>query len=112
MKARLAQLESEANIAKYTAALTANDIGMEITIAKGVAEALNANEIDKVFDGIRKFIVAHDKGIRETALMNNQTLPGGETEKTVTLDEFRNMSLSEMMDFKISHPDIYAKYTS
>lgn len=108
---RVAELETERNIANYTAALSASDIGMEADTAKTVAEALNAGEIDKVFDGIRKFIVAHDKAIRETALKNNPTLPGGAADKTVTQAEFDAMSLSEMMQFKTDYPELYAQYT-
>ena len=112
MKARLEQLESERNIANFTAALTANDIGMDIDTAKGVAEALNAGETNKVFDGIRKFIETHDKALREVALKNNQTLPGGgNSEKIATKEEFQNMSYREMAQFKTDHPEQFAEYT-
>ena len=70
MQQELETLRNERNIAKYSAALVANDIGMDAENAKYVAEALNAGETDKVFDGIRKFIVAHDKAIHEAALYN------------------------------------------
>ena len=111
LQKELEDLRNERNIAKFTGALVANDIGMDAETAKEVAEALNAGETDKVFDGIRQFIVAHDKSLRESALKNNQTLPGGSTEKTVTREEFKAMSLSEMMAFKVEHPDLYAEYT-
>ena len=111
MQSELEMLRKERNVAKYTAALSAQDIGMDAEISKAVAEALNAGETDKVFDGIRKFIVAHDKGLRENALRNNPTLKGGASEKTVTKEEFRSMSLSEMMAFKAEHPELYAEYT-
>ena len=111
MQRELEDLRRERNIAKYTGELVDARIGMDAETAKLVAVALNAGETDKVFDGIRQFIVAHDKSLRESALKNNQTLPGGSAEKTVTREEFKAMSLSEMMAFKVEHPDLYAEYT-
>ena len=111
MQKELEDLRNERNIAKYTGELVDARIGMDAETAKLVAVALNAGETDKVFDGIRQFIVAHDKSLRESALKNNQTLPGGSAEKTVTREEFKAMSLSEMMAFKVEHPDLYAEYT-
>ena len=111
MQSELETLRKERNIANYTASLSANDIGMDTEVAKAVAEALNAGEIEKVFDGIRKFIVTHDKSLRESALKNNPVLQGGATDKTVSKAEFRAMSLSEMMAFKAEHPELYAEYT-
>ena len=110
MQKELEDLRKERNIARYTGTLVAQDIGMDSNTAKAVAEALNAGETDKVFDGIRQFIKAHDKSLRESALKNNQTLPGGSVDKTVSKEEFYNMSLSEMMAFKAEHPDLYAEY--
>lgn len=112
MQSELEQLRNERNIAKYTGTLVANDIGMDADTAKEVAEALNTGETDKVFDGIRKFITAHDKALRESALRNNPTLPGGSSTKTVSREKFQSMSLSEMMDFKANYPDLYAEYTN
>ena len=111
MQKELEELRKERNIANYTSALVAQDIGMDAETAKAVAEALNANEPDKVFDGIRKFIVTHDKNLRKDSLLNNQTLPGGSTDKTVSREEFDKMGLSEMMAFKTEHPDLYIEYT-
>ena len=111
MQKELEDLRNERNIAKYTGELVDARIGMDAETAKLVAVAMNAGETDKVFDGIRQFIVAHDKSLRESALKNNQTLPGGSTEKVKTKEEFKAMSLSEMMAFKVEHPDLYAEYT-
>ena len=111
MQKELEDLRNERNIAKYTGELVDARIGMDAETAKLVAVALNAGETDKVFDGIRQFIVAHDKSLRESALKNNQTLPGGSTERVKTKEEFKAMSLSEMMAFKVEYPDLYAEYT-
>ena len=111
MRQELETLRTERNIAAYTTALVAPDIGMDADTAKEVAEALNANDTEKVFAGIRKFITAHDKSLRESALMNNQTLQGGKTEKTMTQEEFDNLPYREMLAFKVAHPEQYKEFT-
>ena len=108
----LAELRTAMNVAKYSASLMANDIGMDTDTAKAVAEALNAGETDKVLDGIRKFIVAHDKALREDSLKNNPTLPGGASEKVITKEDFNKMSLAEMMELHASNPALYRELTS
>ena len=110
MQEKLTALEAERNIANYTAVLGASDIGMDAETAKSVAEALNSGETEKVFDGIRKFISAHDKAMAEKAMLTNPTLPGGNSTKTVTKAEFDAMSLSERMAFHAEHPDLYKEY--
>lgn len=110
MQKELEELRNERNIAKYTGTLVANDIGMDAETAKSVAEALNAGDTEKVFDGIRKFITAHDKSLRENALRNNPTLPGGASTKDITKEEFDKMSYREMVVFKQNHPEQYAEF--
>ena len=66
---------------------------------------------NSVFDGIRRFINAHDKALREDALRNNKTLPGGGAIKTVTQAEFDNMSYTEMLAFKRDNPEQFAEFT-
>ena len=110
MQKELQELRNERNIANYVASLSASDIGMDAETARGVAEALNAGETDKVFDGIRKFIASHDKALAEKAMLNNPKLPGGNSTKTVTREEFDAMGYTEMVAFKAAHPDLYAEY--
>lgn len=111
MQKELEDLRNERNIAKFTGTLVASDIGMDADTAKMVAEALNAGETDKVFDGIRKFVTAHDKALHENALKNNQTLHGGSMTKSVTQQEFDNMSYMEMLAFKREYPEQYAEFS-
>lgn len=110
MQEKLTALEAERNIANYTAVLGASDIGMDADTAKSVAEALHSGDTDKVFAGIRKFILAHDKAAAEKAMLNNPTLPGGNTSKVVTKEEFMNMGLEQMQAFHDEHPDLYKEY--
>ena len=112
MQKELEDLRRERNIAQFTAALSASDIGMDAEVAKSVAEALNAGETTKVFDGIRKFINTHDKQMAEKAIMNNPTLPGGSSAHVTTREEFKNMGYREMVAFKQEHPDLYKEYTN
>ena len=111
MQKELEDLRRERNIAQISSALVANDIGMDAETAKAVAEALNAGETDKVFDGIRQFIIAHDKALQESAIRNNQTLQGGNAQgTTVTKADFDNMGYSEMVEFKKTNPELYNEY--
>ena len=112
LQKELEDLRKERNIAQYTAALTASDIGMDAENAKAVAEALNSGETAKVFDGIRKFITSHDKALAEKAMLNNPTLPSGSSTKTVSREEFDKMGYTEMVQFKAEHPDLYKEYMS
>lgn len=110
LQKELEDLRKERNIAKISGALVASDIGMDAETAGKVAEAMNAGENDKVLDGIRQFIAAHDKALREASLKNNPTLPGGASDKVITREQAQNMSLSEMLKLKTEHPDLYAQY--
>lgn len=111
MQAELAELRTKERVASYTGELVAPGIGMDAETAKAVAEALNAGETDKVFDGIRQFIIAHDKALQESAIRNNQTLQGGKaTGSTVTKADFDKMGYREMVEFKQSNPELYETY--
>ena len=110
MQKELEDLRRERNIAQITGALVANDIGMDAETANAVATAMNAGETEKVLDGIRQFINTHDKALRESAIRNNPTLPGGKTEPTVTKADFDKMGYREMLAFKQQNPELYQEY--
>jgi len=106
-------LRLQMNTANRTASLVG--IGFDEEGAKAIAPALvglSDEDAGKVFDGIRKFIATHDKEMAEKAIMNNPTLPGGNTTHTTTREEFRNMGYEEMVAFKREHPDLYKEYTN
>ena len=110
MQKELETLRSERNVANFKAQFVS--IGFEETLSQETAEAMNSGDTAKVFEGIRKFIAAHDKAMAEKAIMNNPTLPGGNsTSAVVTKEQFDAMSLSDRNDFFINHPDLYAEYT-
>ena len=110
MQTELETLRKERNIANFKAQFVS--IGFDETLSQETAEAMNSGDTAKVFDGIRKFIATHDKQMAEKAIMNNPTLPGGETHNAVvTKEQFDAMSLGERNDFYNEHPDLYAEYT-
>lgn len=108
MQKELEDLRNERNIANHKSQFVS--IGFDETLAQESAQALNSGDTVKVFDGIRKFIESHDKALAEKAMLNNPTLPGGNSTKTVTREEFNNMGYREMAAFKAEHPDLYAEY--
>ena len=110
MQKELETLRNERNIAKISGALVANDIGMDAEIANAVAAAMNAGETDKVLDGIRQFVITHDKALKESAIRNNPTLPCGKTNVTVTKEQFDAMGYGEMVEFKQTNPELYNEY--
>ena len=110
LQKELETLRAERNIASYKAALTASDIGMDVEGATAVAEALNGGDINKVLDGIRKFIESHDKALAEKAMMNNPKLQGGNSTSTVTKEQFLAMGYKDMVAFRNEHPDLYEEY--
>ena len=112
MQKELEELRTERNIAKISGALVASDIGMDAETANKVATAMNAGETDKVLDGIRQFIVTHDKALQENAIRNNQTLIGGKTSNnTVTKAQFLDMGYKERVQFQTDNPELYKEYT-
>ena len=109
MQAELEALRNERNVANHTAQFVS--LGFDEPLAKETAEALNSGDTDKLFAGIRKFIVSHDKQITAQNLLKNPTLQGGEpTKKAVTREEFNKMGYREMLAFKQEHPELYAEY--
>lgn len=109
MQKELEDLRTERNVANHKAQFIS--IGFEDELAQDTAKALNDGDTAKVFDGIRKFIASHDKALAEKAMLNNPTLPGGNSTKTVTQEEFDKMGYREMLQFKTEHPDLFAEYS-
>lgn len=111
LQKELETLRAERNVANYKSQLTAPDIGFDGELAQSVAEAINSGDTAKVFDGLRKFIVAHDKALRENAFRNNQTLQGGSTSKEISKEQFDAMGYKERLEVFNKYPDLYSEYT-
>lgn len=102
-------LRKERNVANHKSELIS--IGFEDALATDVATALNDGDTGKVFDGLRKFITAHDKAIKESAFRNNPTLPGGNATKTVTKEQFAKMGYKERLEIYNTQPELYKELT-
>lgn len=109
MQQELETLRNERNVANHKAELT--DIGFGNDLAQEVAEAINGGDTATLFAGIRKFVASHDKELTAKSLMSNPVLSGGQTEKTVTREEFQKMGYKEMLAFSREHPELYNEYT-
>ena len=109
MQQELEMLRNERNVANHKAQLTA--IGFEETLAQETAEAINKGDSAKLFDGIRKFIATHDKELQAKSLMNNPVLSGGEAKKTMSKEEFNNMSYTERVKLFTEDPELYKEMT-
>ena len=111
MQKELDELKAERNVANYKSQLTAPDIGFDAALAQEVAVSLNSGDVAKVFDGLRKFIEAHDKQLRENAFRSNPTLQGGNSTKAITREQFEKMGYTDRLKVYNEHPDLYNEYT-
>ncbi|MBP5442301.1 MAG: hypothetical protein J6Y60_03590 [Treponema sp.] len=112
MQAELTELRTRERVASHIGQLVAPEIGMDAETAKAVAEALNSGDTDAVFNGIRKFVITHDKALKESAIRNNPTLHGGKAgTAAVTKADFDKMGYREMVEFKTNFPELYDEYT-
>ena len=109
LRSELETLRAERNVANHKAQLLS--IGFEDTLAQDVATALNAGDVAKVFDGLRKFVTAHDKQLKENAFRTNPTLQGGNSTKAISRDQFEKMGYKERLDVYNQYPDLYNEYT-
>lgn len=112
MQKELEDLRAERDIANYTGNLTSPDIGMDADTAKAVASAMHEGNMAMVIDGIRKFIVTHDKQLKENAFLNNPTLKGGDVPKAITKEQFEKMGYTQRVEIFEKYPDLYKEYTS
>ena len=112
LRKELEALKAERNVANYKSSLTAPDIGMNAELAQEMAEAMNAGDgAENIFGVLRRFLVAHDKQLKENAFRNNPTLQGGGTSKAVSKEAFDKMGYAERLEVFKNYPDLYNEYT-
>lgn len=110
MQQELENLRAERNVANYKSRLLS--IGFEDVLAQEVAENLNAGDTAKLFDGLQRFIVAHDKSLKEAAFRTNPTLQqGGSAQKAITKEQFDKMGYKERVEVYQQYPDLYKEFT-
>lgn len=109
LQKELESLRAERNVANYKAQLVT--IGFDDTLAQEVGQHLNDGNIAEIFDGLRKFIAAHDKALRESAFRNNPVLQGGGATKAISKAEFDKMGYTERLKVYQEHPELYQEFT-
>lgn len=109
LRKELDALRAERNVANHKSQFLS--IGFDDGLAQEMAENLNAGDTAKVFDGLRKFVAAHDKQLKENAFRSNPTLPGGSAEKAVSKEQFDKMGYAERVEVFEKYPDLYNEYT-
>lgn len=110
LRQELETLRAERNVANHKSQLLS--IGFDDALAQEMAENLNGGDVAKVFDGLRRFVVAHDKQLKETAFRQNPTLTGGSVGgKPVSKEEFEKMGYRERVEVFNQYPDLYNEYT-
>lgn len=109
IKLELEALRAERNVANHKAQLLS--IGFEDAQAEETAKALNDGDTEKIFDGLRKFVVAHDKALKENAFRSNPILQGGTAGKAVTKEQFAKMGYKERLEVLENYPELYNEYT-
>ena len=112
-----AAMQKELEILRTTIEVANNksellSIGFEDGLALEVATAINSGDSKGIFDGLRKFIKAHDKQLSENAFRNNPVLQsGGASTKAITREQFDKMGYTERLKVFDEHPDLYQEYT-
>lgn len=75
LRARNAELEKDAKVARFKASCLAN--GYSDELAQKTAEALADGDMDTVFANQQKFLSEHDKKVKADMLGNTPTPPAG-----------------------------------
>lgn len=81
------------------------ELGYDSELAKSTAEAMAKGEMETVFKNHAKFIANREKALRAEILKNTPMPPAGEGTKTVTREDYANMSLDEKSKFAAENPD-------
>lgn len=87
-------------------------LGYDDTLATETAEAMADGNLDKVFANQKKHLDAVEKKVRSEILKETPKPDGGNGEKTITKEEFDNMSYSERAKMYDESPEIYNKLTN
>lgn len=103
----LKSLIREKDISNYQAKFLEN--GYDPELAKSSAEAMANNDFDTIFANLNAFNQAKEKSIRAEVLKGTPSPVGGNTEKTVTKEQFNNMTYLERVDLFEKNPDLYAE---
>ena len=113
LQEQIAELTRQNTIASYTAQFTA--LGYDKDLAEATAIATADGDVATVFENQKKFLEAHDKGIKADILKQTPK-PGqggtGRQAPAMTLEKFRKLSMAERMKFANDFPEEYQKLYS
>lgn len=87
-------------------------LGYSDSLATETAEAMVNGEMDKVFANQKKHLESVEKKVRSDILKETPKPDGGNGEKTITKEEFDNMSYSERAKVYEETPEIYNQLTN
>ena len=86
-------------------------LGYEDKLATETAEAMANGELDKVFANQKKHLEAVEKKIRQDILKDTPKPDGGNTNTTITKEQFDAMGYTERLKVFNENPEIYKEYT-
>lgn len=107
LRTQVKELREKETIASYKSEFLA--LGCEDKLATEMATSLVGNDMNKVFGALKKHLETVEKNLRNEILKDTPPPVGGNTDTTITMEQFRKMSVSEQYKFSVEHPDEYKK---
>ena len=101
----LKNLMREKTIADNRAQFLAVGYGEEL--ANKSAEAMADGNMAEIFNGFKTFVETRDKAIRAELIKGTPAPKGGNTDTTITKEQFRAMSYSERNKLYTENPELY-----
>ena len=84
-------------------------LGYDDSLAKDTAEAMTNGEIDKVFANQKKHLESVEKKIRADILKSTPKPDGGNSDQSITQEQFNSMGYSEKLKLYSESPETYTK---
>ena len=101
----LKNLMREKTIADNKAQFLAVGYGEEL--ANKSAEAMADGNFTEIFSGFKTFVESRDKQIRAELIKGTPAPTGGNTDVTITKEQFRKMSFTERNNLYNENPELY-----
>lgn len=105
LEAELKDLRRGKMISEYTNQFLAN--GYSAELAKSSAEAMSDGNMSVVFNDLAKVLKSNAAKVKEELLSGTPKPSGGDTEKTVTKEQFDGMSYTERVALKNDNPELF-----
>ena len=109
LRTQLKELREKETIASFKSEFLA--LGCEDKLATDMATSMVGNDMTKVFNGLKKHLETVEKKLRDEILKETPPPVGGDSTETMTLENFRKLSISEQHEFSVKHPDEYKKFS-